>query len=75
MPALPRDTVVEGSTVLGERDREAMAAAVERHIVLLDTAIQAHGGVHFMTVGDALQVMFLTAPCAVAECVVCVCVS
>ena len=29
-----------------------MAAAVERHLALLDAAINAHGGVHFKTVGD-----------------------
>src|SRR5918998_689276 len=60
MPELPRGTVtflftdIEGSTALWERDRSAMAAAVERHVALLDAAIQAHGGVHFKTVGDAV---------------------
>jgi predicted ATPase len=44
-----------------------MAAAVARHLVVLDTAIQAHGGVHFKTVGDAVQVAFFTAPAAVAS--------
>ena len=42
MPDLPSGTVtflftdIEGSTALWERDRQAMANAVERHIALLD---------------------------------------
>ena len=47
-------TAIEGSTQLWERDRQAMATAVERHIALVDTAIQAHGGAHLKTVGDAV---------------------
>src|SRR5215212_8621047 len=45
MPDLPSGTVtflftdIEGSTALWERDRVAMASAVERHIALLDAAI------------------------------------
>src|SRR5215216_1321792 len=72
MPDLPTGTVtflftdIEGSTTLWERDREAMTAAVERHLTLLDVAIQAHGGTHFKTVGDAVQAAFPTAPQAVA---------
>ena len=72
MPDLPSGTVtflftdIEGSTALWERDRAAMAAAVARHITLLDAAIQAHGGVHFKTVGDAVQAAFPTAPDAIA---------
>ena len=46
-------TDIEGSTALWERDRQAMATAVESHIALLDAAIAAHGDVHFKTVGDA----------------------
>jgi predicted ATPase/class 3 adenylate cyclase len=71
MPDLPSGTVtflftdIEGSTPLWERDRQAMATAVERHIALLDAAIQAHGGIHFKTVGDAVQAAFPTAPDAV----------
>jgi predicted ATPase/class 3 adenylate cyclase len=72
MAELPRGTVtflftdIEGSTALWERDRNAMAAAVERHIALLDSAIQDHGGIHFKTIGDAVQAAFPTAPAAVA---------
>ena len=72
MPDLPSGTVtflftdIEGSTALWERDRMAMETAVERHIALLDVAIQTHGGIHFKTVGDAVQAAFPTAPAAVA---------
>ena len=72
MADLPSGTVtflftdIEGSTALWERDRTAMAAVVERHIALLDAAIQAHGGIHFKTIGDAVQAAFPTAPQAVA---------
>src|SRR5688572_62643 len=68
MADLPRGTVtflftdIEGSTALWERDRSAMAEVVARHLTLLDTAIAAHGGVHFKTVGDAVQAAFPTAP-------------
>jgi predicted ATPase/class 3 adenylate cyclase len=72
MPDLPSGTVsflftdIEGSTALWERDRHAMAIAVERHIALLDAAIAAHDGVHFKTVGDAVQAAFHTASAALA---------
>src|SRR5829696_8177057 len=72
MPELPSGTVtflftdIDGSTALWERDRQAMAKAVERLIGLLDAAVQAHGGIHFKTVGDAVQAAFPTAPQAVA---------
>src|SRR5215211_5442996 len=59
-------TDIEGSTALWERDRVAMTRAVSRHIVLLDAAISAHSGVHFKTIGDAVQAAFPTAPAAVA---------
>ena len=72
---LPRGTVtflftdIEGSTVLWERDRAAMATAVERHLALLRAAIEANGGVLFKTVGDAVQAAFPTAPGAIAAAV------
>ena len=75
MPELPSGTVtflftdIEGSTTIWEPDRSAMVAAVARHIALLDAAIQAHGGVHFKTVGGSVQAAFLTAPEAVATAV------
>src|SRR5919107_5988110 len=75
MRDLPRGTVtflftdIEGSTERWERDRQAMAAAIERHLALLDAAILAHGGVHFKTVGDAVQAAFPAAPAAVAAAV------
>ena len=33
---------------------------------VLDSAIQAHGGIHFKTIGDAVQAAFPAAPAAVA---------
>jgi len=72
MADLPRGTVtflftdIEGSTALWERDRQAMASVVARHLALLDVAISAQGSVHFKTVGDAVQAVFPTAPAAVA---------
>ena len=72
MADLPSGTVtflftdIAGSTALWERDRAAMAQAVERHLALLDAAIQAQGGIHFKTVGDAVQARFPTVPGAVA---------
>src|SRR4051812_17435534 len=72
MPDLPRGTVtflftdIEGSTTRWEGNRHAMAEAVQRHLALLDAAIQLHGGVHFKTIGDAVQAAFPTAPPAVA---------
>ena len=72
MPELPRGTVtflftdIEGSTRLWERDRERMRAAVDRHLAILGEAITAHRGVHFKTVGDAVQAAFTTAPTALA---------
>ncbi len=73
MPDLPSGTVtflftdIEGSTALWERDQVAMAAAVDRGTSqLLRAAIEAHGGVLFKTVGDAVQAAFPTAPAAVA---------
>src|SRR5688500_445186 len=72
MPDLPSGTVtfhftdIAGSTALWERDPSAMATAVDRHLILLRTTIQAPGGVLFKTVGDAVQAAFPTAPDAVA---------
>jgi predicted ATPase/class 3 adenylate cyclase len=75
MPDLPSGTVtflftdIEGSTALWERDRTAMASAVQRHLALLDAAIAAHGGIHFKTTGDAVQAAFPGAPAALAAAV------
>ena len=46
-----------------------MATVVDRHLTMLDAAIQNHGGVHFKTVGDAVQAAFPTATQAVAAAV------
>src|SRR5215210_4564463 len=72
MPEYPSGTVaflltdVEGSTALWERDRAAMAAAVERHFALLREAIAAQDGVLFKTIGDAIRAAFPTVPKAIA---------
>jgi class 3 adenylate cyclase len=60
MADLPSGTVtflftdIEGSTALWERDRQAMATAVERHLVLLRQTVETHGGNPFKVVGDAV---------------------
>lgn len=59
-------TDIEGSTALWERDRPAMAAAVDRHMALLRSAIETHGGVPFKMIGDAIQAAFSSVPDAVA---------
>jgi class 3 adenylate cyclase len=75
MPDLPSGTVtflftdIEVSTALWERDRTAMAAAVERHLDLLDHAIASHNRARFETTGNAVQAAFPTAPEAVAAAV------
>jgi class 3 adenylate cyclase len=46
-----------------------LAAAVECHEALLAAAIQHYGGVHFKTVGDAVQAAFPTSPQGVAAAV------
>src|SRR5690242_16449086 len=72
MRALPRGTVaflftdIEGSTKRWERDSAGMMAVVERHLALLDEAIETNHGVHFKTIGDAVQAAFTTAPDAAA---------
>ena len=71
MAPLPGGTVsflftdIEGSTALWERDRQAMAAAVERHFALLGEAIADQDGVLFKTIGDAAQAAFPTVPNAI----------
>lgn len=72
MPDLPRGTVtflftdIEGSTVLWERDRRAMAQVVARQLTLLREAVVHQGGILFKVVGDATQSAFPTAPAALA---------
>ena len=59
MAELPTGTVtflftdIEGSTAHWERDRAAMAAAVDRHLVLLRAAIEAHGSVLIQVAGPS----------------------
>ncbi len=62
-------TDIEGSTALWERHRGQMRWVVDRHLDLLDAAIAAANGVHFKTVGDAVQAAFHTAPDALSAAV------
>ena len=72
MPDLPSGTVtflftdIEGSTALWEQNPQSMATAVSRHLTLVRAATEAHDGVLFKVVGDAVQAAFPTAPHAVA---------
>ena len=51
-------TDIEGSTSLWERESESMRIALQRHNVLLSSAIERHRGCVFKTVGDAFCVTF-----------------
>src|SRR5581483_11285208 len=62
-------TDIEGSTRRWERQREAMHAAVDRHLAILRAVVEAHDGVLFKTIGDAIQAAFPTAPAAFAAAV------
>jgi class 3 adenylate cyclase len=72
MRELPSGTVIflftdiEGSTALWERNRHAMATAVDRHVAVLRQAIESHHGVLYKVVGDAIQAAFPTAPDAMS---------
>ncbi|HKU81113.1 MAG TPA: adenylate/guanylate cyclase domain-containing protein, partial [Candidatus Tumulicola sp.] len=57
---------VEGSTQRWERSRDAMSVALQRHDVLLQTAIEAHHGYVFKRVGDAFCAAFTRPPDAAA---------
>jgi predicted ATPase/class 3 adenylate cyclase len=63
--ALPTGTVtflftdVEGSTQLWERHHDAMRSALADHDALLRAAVEAHRGLVFKTVGDAVCAAFL----------------
>jgi predicted ATPase/class 3 adenylate cyclase len=51
-------TDIEGSTRLWESDAASMRVALSGHDAILRTAIEAHGGVVFKTVGDAFCAAF-----------------
>jgi predicted ATPase/class 3 adenylate cyclase len=57
---------IEGSTQRWDRDRAAMADAVRRHDALMQTAIAAHDGYVFKTLGDAFCAAFARPEDAVA---------
>jgi predicted ATPase/class 3 adenylate cyclase len=74
MAELPSGTVtflftdIEGSTALWEEAPEAMRAALARHDVLFEQAVQEHAGVHIRPrgEGDSRFAVFASAPAAVA---------
>ena len=72
MPQFPAGTVtflftdIQQSTRGWERDAAAARVVVERHLALIRQHVEAQGGVHFKTVGDATQSAFATAPQGVA---------
>src|SRR5215211_5606514 len=76
MPQFPAGTVtflftdIEQSTRGWERDAAAARIVVERHLALIRQGVEANGGVHFKTVGDATQSAFATAPQGVAAALV-----
>jgi len=54
-------TDLEGSTRRWEADPDGMAAAVARHLELLERAVDEHGGVVFAEMGDGIAAAFGTA--------------
>jgi len=59
-------TDIEGSTRLWDGQLEAMRIAIERHDLILRTAIESHSGRIFRTGGDAFCAVFNSTPAAVA---------
>lgn len=59
-------TDVEGSTRLWAEDRDAMAASLEVHDLVLREAFESRGGYVFTTAGDSFAVAFSRASDAVA---------
>ena len=55
-------TDIEGSTKWWERDAATMQVALARHDEILRSAIEAHGGYVFKTLGDAFCAGFPAAP-------------
>ena len=55
-------TDIEGSTRRWEEQPAAMQDALARHDALLRTAIEAHDGYVFKTIGDAFCATFPNAP-------------
>jgi class 3 adenylate cyclase len=51
-------TDIEGSTRLWEHHPQAMQVALARHNLLVQRAIDTHGGVVFATAGDSFDVAF-----------------
>jgi len=57
---------MEGSTPLWEREPGPMRAALAQHDAILQQAVAAHQGVHYKTIGDAIQAAFALPADAVA---------
>lgn len=57
---------IEGSTSRWEQNRDAMAAALARHDILMRRSLEAHRAYIFKTVGDAFCAAFAMAPDAIA---------
>jgi predicted ATPase/class 3 adenylate cyclase len=55
-------TDIEGSSRMWEKSPQTMRSALARHDEILQSAIGAHGGYVFKTVGDAFCAAFPTAP-------------
>jgi len=68
MVALPSGTItflftdIEGSSTRWEKSPASMRPALARHDEILRSAIEAHGGHVFKTLGDAFCAAFPTAP-------------
>ena len=62
-------TDIESSTRLWEQEPAAMRNAIERHNIILRTAIEEQGGRVFRTAGDAFCAVFSSAPASVAAAV------
>src|SRR5262245_38794883 len=72
MADLPAGTVtflftdIEGSTRLWEQHPQAMRPALARHDAILRGVVEAHAGVVFKIVGDAVCAAFASAPEAIS---------
>jgi class 3 adenylate cyclase len=59
-------TAIEGSTRLWEQHRATMPQALARHDAILRGVVEAHDGVVFKTVGDAICTAFASTPQAIS---------
>ena len=59
-------TAIEGRAPLWEGEPERMRPALAQHDAILQQAVAAHQGVHYKTIGDAIQAAFALPADAVA---------